>query len=123
LVVPALLVVAAGLGLFLGGAATYRQAFWQGYKSGVKAACVSDKSFNDSLRLVGARRAAFGLWKIGWRPSWTAPKPSHGFCFLKQEFDSNDSSWSDYSIYNIYEVDPGREYMLDFDGLKSRERH
>jgi hypothetical protein len=123
LAVPALLVVAAGVGLFLGGAATYRQAFWKGYESGVKVACVNDKSFNDSLRLVGARRAAFGLWKIGWRPGWTAPKPSHGFCFLKQEFSSYDSGWRSYSIYNIYAIDPDKEYMLDSDGLKNRARH
>ena len=119
-VVPGLLVLAVVLGLLLARAATYRQAFWQGYDSGVKAACVNDKSFNDSLRLLGARRAAFGLWRIG---AARLPKSSHGLCFLKQEFDSHDSSWSNYSIYNIYAIDPGREYMLDFDGLESRERH
>ena len=123
---PALLILAVELGLFGARAATYHQAFLKGDESGVsvahheiKAAFLNRKSFGDSLRLLGARKAAFELWEIG---AGRLPKHSHGFCFLKQEFV--DSLWFASSVYNIYVIDPGKEYMLDYDGsLKSRARH
>jgi len=105
-VVPALTVLSVGLGLFLAWAATYHQACSEGRESGLsaaydefEAACVNDKSFNDSLRLLGARKAAFELWEIG---AGRLPKHSQGFCFLKQEFI--DSLWSAGSIYNLYVI-------------------
>jgi hypothetical protein len=119
---PAVLVLAIGLGLLLARAATYRKAHTAGYERG-RAAALRELGLrmakNDSIRHAGEMQAIRMLRNVRF---FYLGRHSRGWCFLKYA-DASGPNWSTGWVADMKFMEPGKVYTLDRDGtVWSRRR-
>jgi len=112
---PAILVLAIGLGLLLGRAATYRKAHAAGFERG-RAVALRELELritqNDSIRHEGELQAIRMLRNVRF---FYLGRHSKGWCFLKYT-DVSGPNRSTGWVADMRFMEPGREYALDQDG-------
>ena len=114
-VMPALLVLAIGLGLLLARAATYRKAHAAGFERGRATALkelVLRMTQNDSIRHEGELQALLMLRNVRNFYLW---RRSKGWCFLKYT-DASGPNWSTGWVADMRLMEQGKQYTLYRDG-------
>jgi hypothetical protein len=119
---PAVLVLAIGLGLLLARAATHRKAHAAGFERG-RATALRELELrmaqNDSIRHEGEMQAIRMLRNVRF---FYLGRHSRGWCFLKYA-DASGPNWSTGWVADMRFMEPGKEYTLDRDGtVWSRRR-
>jgi hypothetical protein len=112
---PALFVLAIGLGLLLARAATYRKAHAAGFERG-RAFALRELELrmtqNDSIRHEGELQAIRMLRNVRF---FYLGRHSKGWCFLKYA-DVSGPNWSTGWVADMRFMEQNKEYTLDRDG-------